>query len=291
MNMEEPTVKQCCAAFYGSEWARLLLGESFHPGGTALTQRLGLLLDLTRDCHVLDVASGRGTSAFHLAESFGCKVTGVDLSEENICSATAEAGNRGLGQFVSFQLGDAERLPFDAGTFDAIVCECAFCTFPSKPIAAREFYRVLRSGGQVGLSDLTRTVENIPDLEGLLSWIACIGDALPTERYTTIFEEAGFEIQRVEDHSDALLEMVQQVQAKLLGAEIMAGLKKINLPGVDFATAKDFARAALEAVREGALGYVVLLAKRSPLSDHLFHSAVHRNQGDDSGIPSTSTDS
>src|SRR6266568_4907915 len=152
-----------------------------------------------------------------------------DLSEENVSSATAEAANRGLGQIVSFQLGDAERLPFSAGTFDAIVCECAFCTFPRKPIAAREFYRVLKPNGQVGLSDLTRTVEKIPALDGLLSWIACIGDALPVERYTTIFEEAGFQVQCVEDHSDALPEMVQQVQAKLLGVEIMAGLKKIDL--------------------------------------------------------------
>src|SRR6266700_168380 len=115
MNMEEPGVKQCCAAFYGSDLARVLLGESFHPGGTELTGRLGALLSLTRDSYVLDVASGRGTSAFHLAKSFGCKVNGVDLSEESVHAATAEAANRGLDKLVSFQLGDAEKLPFDAG--------------------------------------------------------------------------------------------------------------------------------------------------------------------------------
>jgi arsenite methyltransferase len=240
----------------------VLLGDSFHPGGTELTGRLGMLLGLTRECHVLDVASGRGTSAFHLADSFGCKVTGVDLSEENVRLATAEAARRGLADRVSFEPGDAERLPFDGGTFDAIVCECAFCTFPSKPIAAREFSRVLKPSGQVGLSDLTRTVKNIPDLEGLLSWIACIGDALSVERYTTIFEEAGFEIQSVEDHGEALREMVREVQAKLLGAEIMAGLKKINLPGVDFATGKQFAQAAMQATRDGALGYAVFSARK-----------------------------
>jgi len=47
---------------------------------------------------------------------------------------------------------------------------------------------------------------------------------------------AGFQVMRTEDHSDGLVDMVQQIQAKLLGAEIMAGLKKIDLPGVDFAT-------------------------------------------------------
>jgi hypothetical protein len=56
--------------------------------------------------------------------------------------------------------------------------------------------------------------------------------------------------------------MVRQIQAKLLGAEIMAGLKKIDLPGVDFATGRQFAQAALEATRSGALGYVVIAARR-----------------------------
>ena len=260
--MEEQDVKQCCATFYGSDFARQLLGDSFHPGGTQLTERLGNLLALTRDSQVLDVASGRGTSAFHLAESFGCKVTGVDLSEENVRLATAEASQRGLAGQINFQLGDAERLPFGDETFDAILCECAFCTFPSKPVAAQEFFRVLKPGGQLGLSDLTRTEATIPELEGLLSWIACVGDALPADRYVAILQQAGFEVPNIEDHNDSLVEMVRQIQAKLLGAEIVAGLKKIDLHGVDFTTGKQFAQAALQATRSGALGYVVIAARK-----------------------------
>lgn len=261
-SMEEQSVKQCCAAFYGSDLARLLLGESFHPGGTSLTQRLGVLLRLNPGSTVLDVASGRGTSAFHLAESFGCHVVGVDLSEENVRIATADAARRGISTQVRFQSGDAERLPFDGCTFDSILCECAFCTFPSKEVAAREFLRLLKPGGDLGLSDLTRTEEAIPQLEGLLSWIACIGDALAAHRYTEIMEAAGFQILALEDHSNALSEMVRQIQGKLLGAEIMAGLKKIDLPGVNFTTARQFARAALDAAQRGKLGYAVIIAQK-----------------------------
>ena len=261
-SMEEQSVKQCCAAFYGSDLARLLLGDSFHPGGTSLTQRLGVLLCINPESTVLDVASGRGTSAFHLAESFGCHVAGVDLSEENVRLATDEAARRGISTQVRFQVGDAERLPFDDCTFDSILCECAFCTFPSKKIAAEEFLRLLKPGGHLGLSDLTRSEEAIPELEGLLSWIACIGDALPIHRYTGILEAAGFQIRTHEDHSDALSEMARQIQGKLLGAEIMAGLKKIDLPGVNFATARQFARAALDATGQRKLGYAVILAQR-----------------------------
>lgn len=261
--MEEQSVKQCCAAFYGSDLARLLLGDSFHPGGTELTYHLGALLGLTGTSNVLDVASGRGTSAFHLAESFGCHVTGVDLSEENVRLATDESQRRGLTQRVSFELGDAERLSFADATFGAIVCECAFCTFPSKQIAASEFHRVLKPGGWLGLSDLTRTEESIPDLEGLLAWIACIGDALPVEHYSEILRTAGFQLETVEDQGHALTEMVRQIQGKLLGAEIMSKLKKIELPRVDFATANQFARAALDATQRGKLGYAVVTAQKT----------------------------
>src|SRR5260370_19915082 len=204
--MEQQNVKQCCATFYGSDFARFLLGDSFHPGGTGLTHLLGTLLGLTRESNVLDVASGQGTSAFHLAESFGCQVTGIDLSEQNVRLAKVETWQRGLDQFVQFQLGDAEQLPFAENTFDAIVCECAFCTFPSKQLAAREFFRVLKPGGYLGISDLTKVEQNIPELEGLLSWIACIGEALPIQKYIAILEASGFQTQEVEDHSPALAE-------------------------------------------------------------------------------------
>src|ERR1019366_2399519 len=157
MFMEQQSVKQCCATFYGSDFARMLLGDSFHPGGTGLTGRLGELLALTPESHVLDVASGRGTSAFHIAETFGCRVTGIDLGEENVRLATADTSPHGMIGKVTFQLGDAERQPCGEETFDAILCECAFCTFPSKPVASREFYRVLNAGGQLGLSALTRS--------------------------------------------------------------------------------------------------------------------------------------
>ena len=179
----EQNVKQCCAAFYGSDMALLLLGDSFHPGGTRLTDRLGRLLQLTPDSTALDVAAGRGTSAFYIADTFGCEVLGVDLSDDNVRTSNEEALKRGVASRVSFQLADAEGLPFQEGSFDAILCECAFCTFPNKRRAGLEFARVLRRGGQLGLSDLTRTVEPIPELDGLLSWIACIGDAQPVASY------------------------------------------------------------------------------------------------------------
>ncbi|MDX1522427.1 MAG: methyltransferase domain-containing protein, partial [Anaerolineae bacterium] len=158
-------LKTCCAALYESDWATLILGDSLHPGGLALTERLGQLLDLQPGRRVLDVAAGRGTSAFFLAETFGCEVVGVDYGAEVVKAAQAEAETRGLDHLVSFVQGDAENLRFAEASFDAVICECAFCTFPDKSTAAAEFARVLRPGGRVGLSDLIRTDSLPPELE------------------------------------------------------------------------------------------------------------------------------
>jgi ubiquinone/menaquinone biosynthesis C-methylase UbiE len=256
-------IKQCCARLYESDFAKMLLGESFHPGGVKLTERLGALLGLNAQSRVLDIASGKGTSALFLAERFGCQVVGVDYSGQNAERANVAAAAKGLDDRVSFRAGDAERLPFDDSSFDAIICECAFCTFPDKPAAAHEFSRVLRGGGDVGLSDLTRGSVLPKELDGLLAWIACIADAQPLDHYTQYLRGAGFRVEQTELHDEALLDMVNQVRTRLLGAEIMVGLKKLDLPDVDFPAAKQMAQAALAAIRQGSLGYAIIRATKA----------------------------
>jgi len=256
------TVKQCCARLYESDLARILLGDSFHPGGTKLTERLGALLGLGAQSCVLDIASGTGTSALFLAERFGCEVVGVDYGSHNVEQSNAAASARGLNKRVSFRIGDAERLPFPDASFDAVICECAFCTFPGKTAAADEFARVLRSGGAIGLSDLTRSSALPEELSGLLAWVACVADAQPVDTYVRYLCDVGFRVERVEPHDEALLEMVNQVRMKLLGAQIMVGLKKLELPGVDFTAAKEMARLALAAVQRGSLGYAIIHAAK-----------------------------
>src|SRR5215467_3511643 len=115
-------VKTCCAAVYESDWARLLLGESFHPGGLELTEHLGTLLDLGPGSYVLDVASGQGASAIHLAQRFGCRVLGIEYGSQAVGQATDHATVGGVAHLVSFRQGDAEYLPVPGRTFDAVIC-------------------------------------------------------------------------------------------------------------------------------------------------------------------------
>jgi arsenite methyltransferase len=256
-------VKSCCATLYESDMARMLLGDSFHPGGLRLTQRLGEKLGLRTGLRVLDVASGKGESAIFLAQTFGCEMVGVDFGPENVKQASARAEGANVGRLVSFRQGDAEKIDFPDASFDAVICECAFCTFPDKRAAASEFVRVLKPGGQVGLSDLTRAATLPAELTGLLAWVACIADARPVEEYAGYLEAAGMCQVEIEPHDEALAEMVHDIQGKLLGAELMSKLKKLDLAGVDFAQAKALAKAAAEAVRVKTLGYAIVSAQRS----------------------------
>jgi len=242
--------------------ARMLLGDSFHPGGLRLTRRLGELLGLGQGMAVLDVASGKGESAIFLAKTFGCTVTGLDLGPENVRQAAARAEEAGVSELVRFRQGDGERLPFEDASFDAVICECAFCTFPDKTAAANEFVRVLRPDGQVGLSDLTRVTTLPPELTGLLAWVACIADARPVAEYAAYLTAAGLGSVIEEPHDEALAEMVRDIQGRLLGAELMSKLNKIDLGGVDFAQAKSMAKAATEAVRAKQLGYSIVSARK-----------------------------
>ena len=254
--------KQCCARLYESDIVSLLLGESFHPGGLALTERLGHMLELTPDSHLVDAASGTGASALFLARRFGCRVSAFDLSRQNVERATAEAARQGFSDRVQFECGDVERLPLGDESVDAVICECAFCTFPDKPGAARELARVVRPGGRVGLSDITRAPGRADELNDLMAWIACLADARSSETYAALLTGAGLTITAVEPHDEALREMVRAVGARLFAADVLAGLKKIVLPGINLEVAKRMAHQALVAVNEGRLGYAIVCAVR-----------------------------
>jgi ubiquinone/menaquinone biosynthesis C-methylase UbiE len=240
----------------------MLLGDSFHPGGLELTARLGKRLELGRGKRVLDVACGRGESAIFLAQRFGCEVVGVDFGSDNVRQAAERAAAAGLTELLRFHQGDAETLDFPEESFDAVICECAFCTFPDKSAAAREFAQVLKPRGRVGLTDLTRAGPLPPELDGVLAWAACISDAMPISQYVDYLSAAGFTDLQSEPHDHALAELVRDIQGKLLGVELMSKLQKLDLGDIDFAQAKTMAHAAADAVRARKLGYALIAGRR-----------------------------
>ncbi|MEW6581342.1 MAG: methyltransferase domain-containing protein [Actinomycetota bacterium] len=255
-------VKACCSAAYGGAAARYLLGESFHPGGTDLTLTLVRELALGPGDLLVDVASGRGTSALLAARETGCDVIGVDLAPENVAEATAAAATAGLRGEVRFVVGDAERLPLDDGRADAALCECSLCLFPDAAAAVAEIARALRPGGLLALSDVVIAPGGIgPEMRDVAGWVACLANARPIEDVVGMLQEAGLDPRRVERHDRAIGETVDRVEARLrlaraLGAAVPAEVRDGARRGLELVAA------ARRALADGTLGYGVVVARR-----------------------------
>lgn len=256
-------IKICCASFYESDLVRMLLGDVLHPGGLDLTRHLGQVIGLMKDDSVLDIACGRGTSAVHLSENFGCHVTGLDYSPENLIIAEAHAASSSVSHLTDFKHGDAERLPFRDDTFDVVISECSFCTFPNKKVAAAEMARVLHPGGRLGMTDVTLNSALPEDVQSLLAWIACIAGAGSVRDYKSTLGEAGFTDFIIEDKNDTLKEMVTDIRRKLFGIELAVGLGKLDLGGLDMTDSKKIARRVVQLIEEGTLGYALVAARKT----------------------------
>jgi arsenite methyltransferase len=262
MTVDPDLAKACCVAGYSSDVVSLLLGDSYHPGGLALTRRLLDHLACDPGSRLLDVASGRGATALLAAEDYGARVDGLDLAPVNVNLANGAAAARGADSHVRFHLGDAESLPFADAEFDLVVCECALCTFPDKVTATREVARVLRPGGRVGITDITADRARLPDeLTSVAAWVACIADARPSGEYADLLSEAGLRITFTEDHHRAVTRMLDQIVARLDLLRITAPGRLEEL-GVDRARSADVLAAARAAVNDRVVGYTLIVAEK-----------------------------
>ena len=127
-----------------------------HPANT-FWERFGRgtveRLQLAPGARVLDVCCGSGASAIPAAEIVGPggSVTGVDLAENLLELARTKAKQRGLTN-TEFRSGDMTNLPFEEGSFDAVVCVFGIFFVPDMEAALRELKRSLRTGGTLAIT-------------------------------------------------------------------------------------------------------------------------------------------
>ena len=98
------------------------------------------------------------------------------------------------------------------------------------------------------------------ELEGLVSWVACIANAQPLNEYAALLTAANLKVLATEEHNSALIEFVDRIRTRLLVTEVMMGLNKLALPGFDVARVKEFAQRTLDAITTGKLGYAIVTA-------------------------------
>lgn len=99
---------------------------------------------------VLEVGAGTGVMSLLIAE-LGYQLTATDISRAMLKEARRKAGQRGLA--ISFEIADAEVLPFKDGQFDAVFGRHILWTLPHPERAVAEWRRVLRAGGALVLVD------------------------------------------------------------------------------------------------------------------------------------------
>lgn len=128
--------------------------DQFHTRGLEATIELAALAGAGRDMRVLDVGSGIGGPARHLAAHHGCRVTGVDLTDDFVQVARYLSERTGLADRVAFQTADATRLPFEAERFDLVWCQHVVMNIADRPALYREMHRVLRPGGRLATYDV-----------------------------------------------------------------------------------------------------------------------------------------
>ncbi|KUM27430.1 SAM-dependent methyltransferase [Mesorhizobium loti] len=128
--------------------------DQFHTRGLAATAELAKLVGIAAGMSVLDVGSGVGGPARFLAATYGCEVTGVDLSEPFVEAAIYLTGRTGQAGTVSFKAGSALALPLDDGGFDVVLLQHVAMNIADRPLLYREIRRMLKPGGKFATFDV-----------------------------------------------------------------------------------------------------------------------------------------
>lgn len=157
--------------------------------------------------HVLDVACGTGVLTSEIAQRVGSSgsVVGLDLNQGMLTIAKSKAFK------IKWQQGNAEALPFDNDSFDAVVCQFGLMFFENRHAALKEMFRVLKQGGHLAIA-VWDSLENIPGyailtelLERLFGDEARKAMEAPfvmgdTKMLQSLFEDVGLDSPQIETH-------------------------------------------------------------------------------------------
>jgi phosphoethanolamine N-methyltransferase len=168
---------------------------------------------LSPGVRVLDVGSGIGGAAFHLAEKYGARVTGIDLAPEMVAIAHERAQEASNATNVRFLLDDVMKLPADE-KFDIIWSRDALMHLHDKPALFSKLHELLAPGGQLVITDYARGIsQRSPEFR---SYIKSTGyHVTDPASYGTLLEGAGFVNVVVEDATERFIDILEREAARL----------------------------------------------------------------------------
>ncbi|BBH04180.1 S-adenosyl-L-methionine-dependent methyltransferases superfamily protein [Prunus dulcis] len=185
-----------------------VFGQGFvSTGGIETTKEFVAKLDLKPSQKVLDVGCGIGGGDFYMASNYDVEVVGIDLSVNMISFALERA--IGLKCAVEFEVADCTQKTYADDTFDVIYSRDTILHIQDKPALFRSFYKWLKPGGKVLISDYCRSA-GTPSAE-FAEYIKQRGyDLHNVQAYGQMLKDAGFDEVIAEDRTDQFKEVLQR---------------------------------------------------------------------------------
>jgi cyclopropane fatty-acyl-phospholipid synthase-like methyltransferase len=223
---------------------------------TAELDALHAALRVGPEARVLDIGSGLGGPAIHLAQRYGCHITGIDASDERVQLARLAAREADLTHRVQFVTGDVLTAALPSGAFDAIVSHNVWLTVANKAYLTDRCRRLLRPGGRMASTLIVRTSTLLapPRQPTEIVW------PLPTaDDYRDYAEQAGLRVHALVDVTRSF----REVCARWRGALVVWDLALLQeLPREAFALSPATIAQVAEWSSQGLIGQVRMVVER-----------------------------
>ncbi len=233
--------------------AQLAPLDQFHIRGILATAELANSAGVGLSSRVLDLGCGIGGPARYLAATFGCDVTGIDLSPAFVDAARYLTARCSLSDRARFQVGDALQLPFEDAQFDTVFLQHVAMNIGNRSALYAEVRRILAPAGRFVTYDVVLRNNDViyPTpwaRDASTSFLLSEGDT------RAALEQAGFKVFLWQDDSETALDWFKSLQA----GPPPNGLNLAVVMGPDFAASTGNLARNIRENRLGVLSAVLI---------------------------------
>jgi ubiquinone/menaquinone biosynthesis C-methylase UbiE len=192
--------------------------DEFHIGGRTASEDFTGQLGLEPQHRVLDIGCGIGGTSRFVADRFGCRVSGIDLTPEFIETGRELCNWVGLGDRVELHQGNALDMPFADASFDAAIMLHVGMNIADKEGLFAEVFRLLRPGTIFGVYDVMLSGEEPLTYPVPWSSVQETSSLASPEQYIAALEQAGFSIHARRDRRDFAAEFFAETRRRIEAA-------------------------------------------------------------------------